>query len=186
MLLQLKVQIKGISKPPVWRRLLVPDHFTFSRLHEVIQAAFGWEDYHLYQFSPKGYGSKPQIGVEGDEWEEEETKNAEKITLNKYLRMEGQTFTYIYDFGDDWTHTILVEKLIDKKAFRAELLAGKGTCPPEDCGGIWGYENLQEALADPKHEMHEEMREWLGLETVENWDPNFFDLETSKVTVSTV
>jgi len=67
MLLQLKIQIKGISKPPVWRRLLVPDHFRFHRFHQIIQAAFGWEDYHLYQFSPKGYGSSPLIGLEDDE-----------------------------------------------------------------------------------------------------------------------
>ena len=186
MLLQLKVQIKGISKPPVWRRILVPDHFTFGRLHQVIQAAFGWEDYHLYQFSPKGYGSEPLIGVVEEDLADEEMKNAEKEKLKKYLYLKGQTFTYIYDFGDDWTHTILVEKLIDQKAVRAELVAGKGACPPEDCGGIWGYEDLQEALADPKHEMHEEMREWLGFEKGENWDTNSFDLETAKVTVSTI
>ncbi len=113
-------------------------------------------------------------------------KNAEKIKLNEYLHREGQTFTYIYDFGDDWTHTILVEELIDQKAVRVELLAGKGACPPEDCGGTWGYEDLQGALADPKHEMHEEMREWLGLEKGANWDTNSFDLETAKVTVSTL
>ncbi|MCE7057711.1 plasmid pRiA4b ORF-3 family protein [Algoriphagus sp. AGSA1] len=185
MLLQLKIQIKGISNPPVWRRILVPGHFTFSRLHNVIQASFGWEDYHLYQFSPKGYGSEPQIGEE-DEWSEEDMENAEEVKIEKYLNQKGQKFTYIYDLGDDWIHTLTVEEIREEKAIRAELLSGKGACPPEDCGGIWGYESLKETLADPKHEMHDEMLEWLGLEKGEDWDTLFFDMEYSKATVATV
>lgn len=185
MLLQLKIQIKGISKPPVWRRLLVPDHFTFSQLHQVIQNAFGWDDYHLFQFSPTGYGSHPQIGLE-DEWTEDDLENAQKVKLNKYLHQKGEKYTYIYDFGDDWTHTILVEDVLAGKAIRAELLAGKGACPPEDCGGVWGYESLLEALADPKHEMHDEMRDWLGLEADDSWDPTSFNLAFAKSEVASV
>ena len=186
MLLQLKIQIKGISKPPVWRRLLVPDHFTFHRFHQIIQAAFGWEDYHLYQFSPKGYGSSPLIGLEDDEWPDEDLISSKKVKLKEYLVKEGQTFTYIYDFGDDWTHKIQVEAIIDQKAIRAELLAGKGACPPEDCGGVWGYEDIKGALVDPKHEMHDELREWLGLEKGEVWDAQSFDLDPAKAAVSSV
>jgi len=99
---------------------------------------------------------------------------------------EGQTFTYIYDFGDDWTHKIQVEAIIDQKAIRAELLAGKGACPPEDCGGVWGYEDIKGALVDPKHEMHDELREWLGLEKGEVWDAQSFDLDPAKAAVSSV
>jgi hypothetical protein len=186
MLLQLKIQIKGISKPPVWRKLLVPDHFTFHRLHQIIQAAFGWEDYHLYQFSPNGYGSSPQIGLEDEEWTDEDLISAKKVKLKEYLGQKGKTFTYIYDFGDDWTHRIVVEEVIDQKAIRAELLAGKGACPPEDCGGAWGYEDMKEALMDPAHEMHDELRDWLELEEGEAWDAQSFDLNAAKAAVSTV
>lgn len=186
MILQLKIQIKGISKPPVWRRLLVPDHFTFHRLHNIIQAAFGWEDYHLYQFSPKGYGSPLHIGLEDEEWADEDLISAKKAKLKDYLGQKGTTFTYIYDFGDDWTHRILVEEVIDGKAIRAELLAGKGACPPEDCGGVWGYEDMKEALKNPAHDMHDELREWLGLEKGEAWDAQSFDLEATKAAVSSI
>lgn len=186
MLIQLKIQINGLSNPPVWRRLMVPDNFTFSRFHQVIQAAFGWEDYHLYLFSPKGYGSKPLIKLEDEEWEDEEPKNAETVKLSEYLNKKGKKFTYIYDFGDDWIHSIQVEKLIDQQGIRAELVDGQGACPPEDCGGFWGYASLLEALADPKHEMHEEMLDWLGLEKGEDWYANSFDLETAKSHVATI
>jgi hypothetical protein len=185
MLLKLKIQIKGISKPPIWRRVLVPDHFTFSRLHSVIQEAFGWYDCHLYQFSPNGYGSKPQIGIE-DEWSSEDLENAEKVQLKQHLHHKGQKFTYIYDFGDDWIHSILVEQVIDQQAVRAELLQGRGKCPPEDCGGPWGYESLKEILEDPKHPQYEEMREWMGINPNEIWDSNDFDLLSAKIAVAVV
>lgn len=185
MLLKLKIQIKGISKPPVWRRVLVPDHFTFQRLHAVIQEAFGWYDYHLFQFSPSGYGSQPQIGIE-DEWAEDELENAEQVKIKQYLNQKGQKFNYIYDFGDDWSHSILVEEVIDQQAIRAELLEGKGKCPPEDCGGVWGYENLLAVIDDSKHPQYKEMREWLGMRRGEKWDKNDFDLSFAQAAVSAV
>ncbi|KKX47652.1 hypothetical protein L950_0225340 [Sphingobacterium sp. IITKGP-BTPF85] len=90
MLLQLKIQIKNITKPPVWRRLLVPDYFTFDRLHKVIQEAFGWENYHLYQFSPKGLGSYPEIAIIDEEWDEGNTEDAEKKCLKRYLKRKDK------------------------------------------------------------------------------------------------
>ena len=103
--------------------------------------------------------------------------NAMKTKLNKVFITENQTFNYLYDFGDDWSHKITLEKLVSDELKRSVCLAGKGACPPEDCGGAWGYENLKVILADPKHEEHGDMKEWLGLDEDEDWDVNYFDLE---------
>jgi len=175
MSLQFKIQLKNVTKPPVWRQLLVPETFTFHQLHEVIQMSFGWENYHLYQFSPQGYGSYPIIAIPSkDDWKKPDM-NATKTKLNKVFTAEKQKFTYIYDFGDDWVHQIVLEKILPDEIKSPVCLGGKGCCPPEDCGGVWGYENLKVILADPKHEEHQEMKEWLGLED-EEWDDDYFDV----------
>ncbi len=175
MTFQFKIQLKNITKPPVWRRVLVPAQFSFQKLHLVIQEAFGWENYHLFQFSPNGFGSEPVIR---DPYEDGEPfMNAARTKIEKIFKQEGETFTYIYDFGDGWEHKITLEKItVDDKKF-ADCLAGKGTCPPEDCGGPWGYANLVEILKDPKNPEYAEMKEWLGLEDDEEWDADGFDLE---------
>jgi len=175
-MLQFKIQIKDIKKPPVWRRVVVPETFTFHRFHEVIQAAFGWENYHLYQFSSQGWGSEERITLPSDDdWEPVIDSTKEK--LKDILKKEGQTYTYIYDFGDSWMHKITLEKITDEKSLKASCIAGKGACPPEDCGGIWGYEGIKELFeTEPESDETNEFREWLGLEDDENWDPNLFDL----------
>lgn len=174
---QFKIQIKDIKNPPVWRRVLVPETFTFHQFHEVIQVAFEWFDEHLYLFSPKGYGSQPRISMPSeDDWEP--VADSTQIKLKDIFKEKGQTFTYIYDFGDDWTHKITLEEITTDKGLRPSCLAGKGTCPPEDCGGIWGYENLKEIFANrPNSTEAHELREWLGLEEDEVWDPNEFWLD---------
>ena len=88
-----------------------------------------------------------------------------------------RSYTYIYDFGDCWQHTILLEKVIPKVSCVPELIGGKGACPPEDCGGVMGYKNMLEILADKNHPEYYEYLEWLGLEEDETWDPEEFDLE---------
>jgi len=176
MTFQFKIQIKGITKPPVWRRVEVPATMTFEEFHEVIQTVFPWMDMHLYQFSPKGYGSNPVIAPAIDEMDKPDMKE-EKTKLSEFFNAEKQTFTYIYDFGDDWNHLITLEKITDKPCPSPVCLAGKGACPPDDCGGIWGYERLKGILANPSHEEYEEVREWLGLEEDDTWDPDEFDIE---------
>lgn len=174
---QFKIQLRGVTKPPVWRRIIVPEEFTFQEFHEVIQLVFEWNDYHLYQFSPSGYGSNPVIALPAeDEWEKPEL-NAKKTRLNQVFTREKQRYVYIYDFGDDWTHQIELEKLVPDDSKIPVCLAGKGACPPEDCGGAWGYEELKIILADPTHEDHGEMKEWLGLEEGDEWDAGEFDVE---------
>ena len=188
MLFQFKIQLQHISKPPVWRKVLAPSQFSFEKFHRVIQAAFGWEDYHLYRFSPSGYGSEPQIGIPvEDDWGNEETINSKKIKLSDIFNKKGQKFTYIYDFGDDWVHKITLEEIKAGVAKKAELLAGKSACPPEDCGGPWGYEHLLKVLSNPSDEEYEDMREWLGLlDEEDKWDVHYFDLESAKIDVASV
>ena len=196
MTFQFKIQLQGITKPPVWRRVVIPSEITFSMFHTIIQVAMGWYDQHLYSFSPTGYGSIPWIEEESDDDDfmafgirNKKTTAATDLKLSDIFKKKGQTFTYIYDFGDDWVHKITLEE-IDKKNISPlpKLTGGKGTCPPEDCGGPWGYENLKEVLADKSHPEFQNMAEWLfGYdeddmmdedETI--WDPNDFDLEIEK------
>jgi len=177
MTFQFRIQLKNVAKPPVWRQIQVPEKLTFHDLHHLIQLIFGWEDCHLYQFSPKGYGSNPVISIPSeDDWEQPEM-NAMKTKLKKVFTSEKQTFNYLYDFGDDWGHQIVLEKILPDDIKSPVCLAGKGACPPEDCGGAWGYENLKAILANPKHEEHEVMKEWLGLDEDEDWDANSFDID---------
>ena len=173
---QFKIQLSNVTKPPVWRRIIVDERLTFKELHKVIQLVFDWDNCHLYQFSPSGYGSNPVIALPSkDDWEQPEM-NAMKTKLNMIFTREKQSFNYIYDFGDDWSHKIVLEKLVSEPIESPVCLDGKGACPPEDCGGVWGYENLKLILADPSHEEYKEMKEWLGLENDEEWDADAFDL----------
>jgi hypothetical protein len=185
MALQFKIQIKNIFDPPIWRRLLVPEQFTFLQMHKVIQASFGWDDYHLFQFSPKGYASYPLIGIPEPEFAAD-TLEAKKIKLSEIVKTPKQKFTYIYDFGDDWIHQISLEKISDEKLLRAQCLAGKGACPPEDCGGPRGYAELKITLANPKDPDHAETKVWLGLTKKQKWDAEAFDLENTKALVAKV
>ena len=176
MIYQFKIQLMNVAKPPVWRQIQVPEKFTFHQLHKLIQLVFGWEDCHLYQFSPKGYGSHPVISIPLEEDWEKPDMNALKTKLDKVFIAEKQTLTYLYDFGDDWVHQIVLEKILPDEITKPVCLNGNGACPPEDCGGPWGFENLKTILADPKHEEHQDMKEWLGLDEDEDWDANYFDL----------
>lgn len=170
-ILQLKVSLVGTSKPPVWRRLVVPATMRLDRLHDTIQAAMGWDDYHLHAFSAGGvdYGPPdPELG----HVDERKTRVRDVIAEPK------DRMRYIYDFGDHWQHDVVVEKVLlaERDARYPSCVAGKGCCPPEDCGGVWGYAELREMLADPAHEEHDAMLEWLGLETAAEFDPEAFDL----------
>lgn len=176
---QFKIQLKNIKKPPVWRRVLVPSYYNFMHLHKVIQVAFGWEDYHLFQFSEKGYGSENVITRVSDEVDAgfEVQEDAEAMLLSDVFNKEQQTYIYIYDFGDSWEHLITLEKIVPEVSTSAKLMDGKGACPPEDCGGPGGYEQLKIILADKSHPEHREYKEWLGMEEDGHWDPNELDIK---------
>ena len=144
---QFKVKLRGATKPPVWRRVLVPADFTFSGLHAVIQEAFGWWNEHLYCFGNTPYRRQLTIAEPNeDDWDEPDY-NAREFTVGEFFG-EGtgaQNLCYVYDFGDDWIHDIKLEHVIPELAAHASCLAGKGACPEEDCGGVWGYEEMKES-----------------------------------------
>jgi len=165
---QLKVTLKG-SKPPIWRRVQVPGNTILSELHGIIQVAMGWENCHLYQFEIGGRYFSDPVPEWGDQM-----KDAGRTRLNQVVTRGKTKFAYDYDFGDGWQHEILVEKIQPAEAGvpYPSCLSGKRACPPEDCGGIWGYADLLEIINDPEHEEYEERIEWLG----DGFDPEAFDV----------
>jgi hypothetical protein len=177
---RIRVTLAG-SRPPIWRRLEVASTITLRALHDVLQAAFGWEDYHMWVFeSPLG-----RYGVADRELH---IANAAARRLGQVAPAPQDRFSYTYDFGDDWEHAILVEAVTQAEPGIAypRCLAGRRACPPEDCGGIWGYGYLLEILADPKHEEHEDRLEWLGLDSADQFDPTAFDLAQTNTAVSSL
>ena len=174
---QFKITLRGI-RPPIWRRIQVPANYTFWDLHVAIQDAMGWFDSHLHAFevvNPKT-GFVEEIGIpdEDFDWGDRRTIAGWKRKISRYFNEENAKARYVYDFGDDWVHTVTLEKILpsDKDARYPQCIAGKRACPPEDCGGIWGYEELLEIISNPEHEQYEEMIEWLG---DEDFDPDYFD-----------
>ena len=168
---QLKITLRGVSKPPVWRRVTVPAGLTLDLLHDVIQEVMAWEDGHMHVFSTswRDYGAPDSDLGHADE---------STVTLTQVLAQPGAAMRYTYDFGDDWEHDIVLEKVLPPDhVARLSCLAGKGACPPEDCGGAWGYASLKEVLADPDHEDHEDLLEWLGLDSAADFDPALFSLD---------
>jgi len=176
---QFKITLKGI-RPPIWRRIQVPENYTFWDLHVAIQDSMGWEDYHLHEFEifDPSKGLKVNIGIPPGELGvsfEKETLPGWKERISDYFSMENRRAVYVYDFGDNWEHEIVLEKILPREegVDYPVCIGGKRACPPEDCGGIWGYEEFLEAIADPDHELHDEMLEWVGGE----FDPERFDPE---------
>ena len=178
-ILQLKVTLVG-SRPSIWRKILIPINSTFFALHVAIQDAFGWDDAHLHQFhttEPYRRNSIYRNVIGFPMPEMEDVLDERKIKLSEWLQTPKSKVWYEYDFGDDWMHEVRVEKVMpgDPKIHYPSLVAGANACPPEDCGGVGGYGQLLEVLRNPRHEDHEEMLEWLGIESAEDFDPTFFD-----------
>jgi yecA family protein len=168
---QLKISLKG-SRPPIWRRIQVPGSVTLAELHDIIQISMGWFDSHLHQFDIKSSLYGPATD---EDWAMERINDEVKYTLNSLSEEVQPHFEYMYDFGDDWQHRITVEKILTPEEGRPYpvLLKGKRACPPEDIGGIWGYQEFLEAYTDPDHDDHEAMVEWAG----QDFLPDLFDNE---------
>ncbi|MBK7635105.1 MAG: plasmid pRiA4b ORF-3 family protein [Saprospiraceae bacterium] len=189
MAFQFKIQLTGVKKPPVTREVVVNDNITFHKFHEIIQICMGWENYHLYQFSPSGYGSYPCFELKTPDSDTEFspisnlkkgyelTYDSSKAKLSDYFMEVKDRITYIYDFGDDWKHSITLIKITPLKVDGPFVTSGKGKCPPEDCGGIWGYEGLIDTVNDPKNPEYEDMREWLGMDDGDVWNVHEFDMD---------
>jgi hypothetical protein len=170
-IVQLHIELAEAT-PAIWRRVQVPASVTLRQLHAVVQAAMGWTDSHLHMFTHRAtrYGhSEPELMLTDDT----------TTTLRDLAVGDGETLAYEYDFGDSWDHTIRIEKILDTDpdVRYPVCLDGERICPPEDCGGTWGYQELLETLADPEHEEHDHMRSWLGLEPGHDFDPDHFDLD---------
>jgi hypothetical protein len=170
---QLKVTLAGI-KPPVWRRILVHASTPLDRLHEYIQAAFGWWNYHLYEFEI----DRVRYGIPDPDWDfGPPTKNAHRTKLGNVADV-GDSFKYTYDFGDGWDHKITIEKSIPIAPGLTvpACTDGRRACPPEDCGGTWGYEEFLRIIADPSHPEHEERVMWAGEWGGGKLDPESFGI----------
>jgi len=167
---QIKVTLND-SKPPIWRRILVADTTTLLELHDIVQTAMGWMNCHLHHFiiNDEFYGSP-----EGDAFGDMGTKNEARYMLNQFVNREGFRFRYEYDFGDGWLHGLIVEKILpaEKGVNHPLCIAGKRACPPEDVGGVWGYEDFLKTISNPEHPEYAEMREWVG----GDFEPERFNL----------
>lgn len=170
---QIKVTLLG-TNPPIWRRLLLPAELTLEQLHDVLQAAMGWEDCHMHEFriGQKRFGQPdpndrlmglPAVG------------NERTVRLFSVLGKIGAKAVYTYDFGDSWEHAMVVEKMLPPEPGLPypACVEGKHHAPPEDCGGIPGFYDLLEAIGDPDHDRHKELRDWLG----GDFDPEAFSVD---------
>ncbi|GAB4219310.1 MAG: plasmid pRiA4b ORF-3 family protein [Spirochaetota bacterium] len=166
---QLKICLLHI-KPLIWRRFIVNSDIKLPDLHKVIQTVMGWTNTHLHQFVKDDI-----IYSEPDEDSLIEYVDYRKIKLNQLLKKEKQYILYEYDFGDGWEHKIVLEKIITEGDFPKHpvCIGGKRNCPPEDCGGPYGYLDLLKIISNPENEEYDEMMEWLGGE----FDPEYFDME---------
>jgi len=166
---RLKITLADI-KPSVWRRVEVED-CNLLKLHKIIQIVMGWSGYHLWVFDIEGdqYGDDP----EGDP----DMVSARKLKLGEMVWAKVKKFRYLYDFGDNWEHVIQIEKVldVDPQVKYPRCVKGRRACPPEDCGGPWGYGDFLAAVQNPGHESHEEMLEWVG----GGFDPEAFDIEAA-------
>jgi hypothetical protein len=178
-LFQLEITLLNMPSP-VWRRLQVPGNANLGWLHAVIQVAMGWTNSHLHQFvvGERYYSDTNNHYAEFES--DPEILEASKFTLEKLLPLPQAQLMYIYDFGDTWEHLISVEKHLPAdaaKAGTALCLDGACACPPEDCGGPSGYEELLKVLKNRRHPEHKSMKEWLG----RPFDAKAFDIaETNK------
>ena len=165
---QIKVTLKGI-KPPIWRRLLVPSSLNLYDFHFVLQVVMGWTNSHLHAFVCHGIiYSLPEPDAD---YAVDETK----VKLSSLLKKTGDKLRYDYDFGDNWEHDVVLEKILPYTHEQSlpVCLKGKRACPPEDCGGIWGYKELLQIISNPQHEDYEELMEWLQVE----FDPEYVDID---------
>ena len=166
---RLKVTLR-YSRPPIWRRLKVYDDVTLYELHQILQVAMGWENSHLHMFRQgRTFFGEPDPEFGPDCVDETRTR------LREVLLAPKDKLTYDYDFGDSWEHQVVLEAIEDPNPNDTYpmVVAGKRACPPEDVGGVPGYDEFLDAMADPNHPSHEEMRDWYG----QLFDPNAFNLK---------
>lgn len=164
---QLHIQLNDIT-PTIWRRILTPASIRLDDLHRVLQTTIGWTNSHLHLFEAYSTNFAPL------EFEIEEAQDSRIVQLQDILKKEGSTIRYEYDFGDSWVHTLTLEKIVqfDGEVLVTQCIGGERSGPPEDCGGIVGFQQMLEVLRNPSHEEYIDLTEWLG----RKYDPAKFDL----------
>jgi hypothetical protein len=180
MRVQLRIELRGV-KPLVWRCILVPETVTLAKLHGILQWTMGWTNSHLHEYEI----ARRRYGTPDHEWPEiEPVSDERRVRLQPLLEAGVRRFTYLYDFGDHWEHLVKVEDLVPPRDRLPPIvcLAGENACPPDDVGGVPGYAEFLAALADPKHEEHTSMREWIGYP----FDPTAFDLVAVNRVLATI
>jgi hypothetical protein len=173
---QFKITLEDV-KPDIWRRIQVPGTYSFWDLHVAIQDSMGWLDYHLHAFRVlnPSTGVREEIGIphNGHFGNEKRTSPGWERDIVDYFSMDNPQAKYIYDFGDNWLHSILLEEIL----VRADgvnypiCITGERACPPEDCGGVLGYKDFLEVIMNPDHEEYEQMLQWAG----EGFEPEHFN-----------
>jgi hypothetical protein len=169
--LQLRIELDDLE-PHIWRQVLVPDTITLPKLHRVIQVAMGWTDSHLHEFVIR----RQSYGTPDPDWGGFDDLVSEKRVALADALGAARKFTYLYDYGDNWRHTIKVQKRLpfDPDGTYPRCIDGAYACPPEDVGGVPGYADLLDVLSDPNHEEHQNLLDWCG----SGFDPLAFDLAT--------
>ncbi len=170
---ELDIRLIGIE-PPIWRRITVSDQITLASLHHVLQVVMGWEHSHLHHFIV----GTVHYGEPDPEFDDDlEMKDDRRVKLRDIAREKGANFVYEYDFGDSWQHRVTVEDIWPRteNSLVPRALDGRRACPPEDSGGIGGYQNLIEALRDRRHPEHRELRMWAG----PHYDPELFSVQAA-------
>ena len=171
---QLKVTLEN-TDPAVWRRIAVRGDVKLDLLHAVLQLAMGWTNSHLHMFLIGAYRYSDPASIDSSNWGDEEDKDERKLTLAQVVAGGITTFGYEYDFGDSWTHLLVVEQELPADARSkaiARCLDGARACPPEDCGGGHGFAELLKVMKNPKHRQYRSMVDWLG----SPFDPVAFDI----------
>jgi hypothetical protein len=178
MTLEVRVQLREVT-PAVWRRLLVPADVRLPRLADMLIVAMGWNGSHLHCFEIAG----TRFCTPDNDWPADDEVDESTVTLREALKGQ-QRFSFEYDFGDDWRHRIDVERVLEAPIGlkSAVCVAGKNACPPDDCGGSPGYQMLLEALADPAHEEHHQLLEWVG----GSFDPTEFDIVATNIVLQQI
>ena len=167
------------TNPLIWRRIQVPETYSFWDLHVAIQDAMGWQDYHLHEFRllhPKGE-TLDRLGIPDPEFPDERQCAADwEVLISEYFNWETLAdvppATYVYDFGDEWHHLVTFEEILPgRSAPYPRCVAGARACPPEDCGGVHGFAEFLEAIGNPKHAQHSQLVQWSG----GAYDPEVFE-----------
>ena len=173
--LLLRIELQGIN-PPIWRQVCVPQDLSLGDLHTVIQIAMGWQNCHLHTFILKG----ERIGMPDEEFPE--IRDEEEVFVDDVFTGKGATLMYEYDFGDGWEHRISCQGPATPEHEPVSILGGQRACPPEDCGGVPGYDHLLECLSDPNHPEYLDITDWLG----GPFDPEALDLEEANAVLDEV